>query len=188
MDKLLKILDELMCNFFNAVLIRLHVDDVETKRNNLIEFVKFGIVGLSNTAVSYIIYVLVLQIFSLINLRFRYDYFVGNVVSFVLSVLWSFYWNNKYVFKVKDGEKRNIFSALLKTYMTYAFTGLILNNILAYVWIDIFHIHKMIAPLITLIVSVPINFILNKLWAFRTKKITKDKRGADKNLRTKKIR
>ena len=159
-----------MTKFFDAVLTRLHVDDVETKRNNLIEFVKFGIVGLSNTAVSYIIYVLTLQFFVLSGIQFRYDYFVGNVVSFILSVLWSFYWNNKYVFKVKEGEKRNILLALFKTYLTYAFTGLILNNILAYVWIDIFHIHKMIAPLITLIVSVPINFILNKLWAFRTKK------------------
>ncbi len=170
MDRVSKFLDGLMTKFFDAVLTRLHVDDVETKRNNLIEFVKFGIVGLSNTAVSYIIYVLTLQFFVLSGIQFRYDYFVGNVVSFILSVLWSFYWNNKYVFKVKEGEKRNILLALFKTYLTYAFTGLILNNILAYVWIDIFHIHKMIAPLITLIVSVPINFILNKLWAFRTKK------------------
>ena len=168
MDKLFKSLDGLMSKFFDAILTRLHADNVEVKRNNLIEFVKFGIVGLSNTVVSYIIYVLTLQLFVLLGIQFRYDYFVGNIVSFMLSVLWSFYWNNKYVFKVKEGEKRNVLLALFKTYMTYAFTGLILNNILAYVWIDIFHIHKMIAPLITLIVSVPINFLLNKLWAFRT--------------------
>ena len=172
MNKILKALDGLMSNFFDAVLTHFHVDDVETKRNNLIEFVKFGIVGLSNTAVSYIVYVLTLQIFVLSGTRFRYDYFVGNVISFILSVLWSFYWNNKYVFMIKEGEKRNILFSLFKTYMTYAFTGLFLNNVLAYVWIDIFHIHKMIAPLITLIVSVPINYFLNKLWAFRTKKIT----------------
>ena len=170
MERISKFLDGLMTQIFDAILIRLRLDDVETKRNNLIEFVKFGIVGLSNTLVSYIIYVLTLQLFVLLGIQFRYDYFVGNIVSFMLSVLWSFYWNNKYVFKVKEGEKRNVLLALFKTYMTYAFTGLILNNIFAYVWIDIFHVHKMIAPLITLIVSVPINFILNKLWAFRTQK------------------
>ena len=174
MDKVLKSLEGLMTKFFDTVLNQLHVDDVETKRNNLIEFIKFGIVGLSNTAVAYIVYVLTLQLFLISKTQFRYDYLVGNVVSFILSVLWSFYWNNKYVFKVKEGEKRNILSALFKTYMTYAFTGLILNNLLAYVWIDIFHIHKMIAPLITLIVSVPINYLLNKLWAFRTQKTAKE--------------
>ena len=168
MERISKFLDGLMTQIFDGILIRLRLDDVETKRNNLIEFVKFGIVGLSNTVVSYIIYVLTLQLFVLLGIQFRYDYFVGNIVSFMLSVLWSFYWNNKYVFKVKEGEKRNVLLALFKTYMTYAFTGLILNNIFAYVWIDIFHVHKMIAPLITLIVSVPINFLLNKLWAFRT--------------------
>ncbi len=52
--------------------------------------------------------------------------------------------------------------------MSYAFTGLLLNNVFAYVWIDILGVNKNIAPLITLIRSVPINFIMNKLWAFKT--------------------
>lgn len=63
MDKGLKTLEGLMTKFFDTVLNQLHVDDVETKRNNLIEFIKFGIVGLSNTAVAYIVYVLTLQLF-----------------------------------------------------------------------------------------------------------------------------
>ena len=99
---------------------------------------------------------------------FRYDYLVGNVVSFILSVLWSFYWNNKYVFS--DGkENRNILKSLLKTYASYGFTGFILTNVLSYVWIEIFGISKIIAPLINNLLCVPINFILNKFWAFGKK-------------------
>ncbi len=132
------------------------------------EFIKFGIVGLSNTIISYLIYLFVLSILDKFGGNIKFDYFIANVVAFVLSVLWSFYWNNKYVFKVENGKERNIFFALVKTYMSYAFTGLLLNNVFAYVWIDILGVNKNIAPLITLIISVPINFIMNKLWAFKT--------------------
>lgn len=53
------------------------------------------------------------------------------MVGFAISVLWSFYWNNKFVFTVGNGQKRNLLKALLKTYILYGFTGIILNNILS---------------------------------------------------------
>ena len=66
-------------------------------------------------------------------------------------------------------KERNIWKALLKTYISYGFTGLILNNILSVLWVSVFHISKMIAPIINLIVGIPINFFLNKIWAFGKK-------------------
>ena len=68
-----------------------------------------------------------------------------------------------------DGEKRNIWAALFKTYVSYGFTGLILNNILLVLWISVLHMNKMIAPIINLIINIPINFFLNKIWAFGKK-------------------
>ena len=132
---------------------------------NLEQFIKFGIVGVSNTVISYVINIGILLAMRPLNLG--WDYLVGNIVSFLLSVLWSFYWNNKYVFVIEDGEKRSIWKALLKTYISYGFTGIILNNVLSWIWIDIFNISKYIAPIINLLASVPINFIMNKLWAFK---------------------
>ena len=58
---------------------------------------------------------------------------------------------------------------LLKTYISYAFTGILLTNILSYIWIEMMKMSKYIAPLLNLIVSVPINYILNKNWAFQAK-------------------
>lgn len=133
-----------------------------------IQFVKFGIVGASNTIISYVLNVIVLVMLQ--PLGVSWDFIAGNVVAFVLSVLWSFYWNNKFVFTVQEGEKRSIWKALLKTYVAYGFTGIILNNILSWLWINVFGISKYIAPLINLIISVPVNFVINKLWAFRTDK------------------
>ena len=72
---------------------------------------------------------------------------------------------------VESGKKINLGKALLKTYMAYGFTGIILNNILSFIWIDKVGISKFIAPLINLIVSVPLNFIINKLWAFKSEDV-----------------
>lgn len=132
----------------------------------LIQFAKFGIVGVTNTILSYALNVGVLFILMPFDLSF--DYLVANVISFVISVLWSFYWNNKYVFNVGNGEKRVLWKTLIKTYISYGFSGIILNNILSWLWITIIGISKFIAPLINLIVSVPLNFFINKWWAFKT--------------------
>ena len=95
------------------------------------------------------------------------DYLIAQVIAFVLSVLWSFYWNRKYVFNSEDGEAVPWYKALIKTYISYAFTGLFLNTVLAVLWVQILGISKMIAPIVNLLISVPLNFIMNKFWAFK---------------------
>ena len=134
------------------------------------QFFKFCIVGLSNTILAYFLNVGTL--FALKPIHYAYDYIIANMVGFLLSVLWSFYWNNKFVFIAEEGKKRTIWKAILKTYASYGFTGIILCNILSFVWIDIFGISKFVAPLLNLVVSVPLNFLINKFWAFKTDKRT----------------
>lgn len=89
-------------------------------------------------------------------------YVVANVIAFVVSVMNSFYWNSKYVFKKADDEKRCVWKALLKTFISYGSTGLILSNILLILFVQKFKCSKYIAPLIILVVTIPLNFILNK--------------------------
>lgn len=132
----------------------------------IIQFVKFGIVGFSNNIIFYIVNIAVL--FALKRFEITWDFVVGNTAGFLISVLWSFYWNNKYVFKKKEGEKRSTAKTLLKTYISYGFSGIVLNNLLGWIWISVFGISKYIAPIISLFLTVPVNFTLNKLWAFRT--------------------
>mgnify|MGYP002772878511 FL=1 len=143
----------------------LHLFVLNKNWEGFMQFVKFGIIGLSNTVISYILNVAVLLILSPFSVS--WDFFAGNMVGFLLSVLWSFYWNNRFVFTMQEGQQRSVWKALLKTYLAYGFTGIILNNILSWLWITKFGISKFIAPVINLIVSVPLNFIINKLWAFR---------------------
>lgn len=146
----------------------IHMIPKDSTVTALVQFIKFGVVGVTNTVIGYVLNVGTL--FLLRDYNVPWDYIVGNIVSFILSVLWSFYWNNKYVFTAENQQKRNIAAALLKTYIAYGFTGIILSNTLSYVWIDIFKISKYVAPLINLIISVPLNFLINKFWAFNEKR------------------
>lgn len=160
-----KVIDAIL-QFFCKIF---HIKLSSTQQTSLVQFIKFGIVGLSNTIISYVIYAVSLLLFQRFAIFGTNAYLVSQVLAFVISVAWSFYWNNKYVFTQNEGETRSIWRALLKTYISYSFTGLFLNTLLLILWVQMLHISEFIAPIINLLVSVPLNFIINKFWAFRSK-------------------
>ena len=129
-----------------------------------LQFVRFCIVGLSNTILSYLIYLCLIMFFRNNFKIFKYDYLIAQFLAFILSVAWSYYWNNKFVFKQK-----HTVNSLLKTYVSYSFTGIFLNSILLYLWVDLLNISEFIGPILNLFINVPVNFLLNKFWAFKVK-------------------
>ena len=120
------------------------------------QFVKFGIVGITNTIVSLVIY----YMFIYINMRL---YIAGSICGFIVGVLNSYYWNNRFVFK---SDYRNHIKAIVKTFMSYGFTFL-LSTILLIIMVEFLHVSEIFAPLFNLIITVPLNFLLNKFWAFK---------------------
>lgn len=128
---------------------------------HIVQFIQFGIVGLSNTAISYVVYVILVC--------FHFNYLFASVLGFLVSVINAFYWNNKYVFKKNKG-KRTLISTFFKTFISYAGTGLVLQNILLVFWVNAFHINELFAPIINLFITVPLNFILNRFWVFNEKR------------------
>lgn len=74
-----------------------HKDYTESQHKSFMQFIKFGIVGLSNTIISYVLYAITLLLLQKNMLFPKTDYLLAQIVAFVLSVLWSFYWNNRMV-------------------------------------------------------------------------------------------
>lgn len=161
------ILEKLLHNLIYNIL---HINLPETQWNGFLQFVKFGMIGLSNTVISYIIYLAAFWGMQKLHIFSSFDYLVAQYIGFFISVLWSFYWNNRFVFTKGKNEKRNLFQALLKTYASYAFTGLFLNSLLSALWVEVMHISKIVVPIMNLLISVPLNFAINKFWAFKSKK------------------
>lgn len=162
------------------------------KFSGIWQFIKFGLVGLSNTVVSYGTYVVCVTLGA--------HYLLASVAGFILSVLNAYFWSNKFVFKQEEGaEKRVWWKVLIKTYIAYGFSGLILNNVLLILWIDVIHIgnhvgpllellaklgiqmtgagfSEYVAPVLNMLLTVPLNYVINKFWAYRQKSET-SKRG-----------
>lgn len=163
----------LIRNFVNKVVIELeYVLRVRLSEHTvelLYQFSKFIIVGISNSLVSYSIYVITLYILKVNTISVSYDYLFSQFVAFSLSVLWAFYWNQKYVFNGTFISLIQLFRSLIKIYLSYSFTGLFISEILLYLMINVLNMSELVAPIINICICFPINFILNKFWVFKQK-------------------
>ena len=130
------------------------------------QFIKFGIVGVSNTLIAYIAYSICVYV--------GIHYLIANAIAFFISVLNAYYWSDRFVFKKGEGESRSALWTLAKTYIAYGSTGLLLASILLCLYVDKLHISEYIAQLLVLVVTIPLNFIINKFWSFKTKKVNEE--------------
>lgn len=128
-------------------------------KQSLLQFIKFGIVGVSNTLISLMVYYIVLW--------FNADwYLAGNVAGWVISVANAFFWNERYVFVQQQRDFRSTLKRIGKTYLSYGAT-FVLSTVLLYLEVDMWHWSAVIAPVVNLMITIPLNFLLNKFWAFK---------------------
>jgi putative flippase GtrA len=121
---------------------------------NLIQFIKFGIVGISNTAIGLGTYYFFLWLGA--------HYLIANILSWVVSVFNAFYWNHKYVF---ESDQKWLF-LLIKTYASYG-ASFLTGTVLLYILVELLMVSDVLAPLVCLLITIPMNFLLNKFWTFK---------------------
>lgn len=130
------------------------------------QFIKFAFVGASNTLVSYVFYILILTLLQEWNILPDIDYLLSQWASYIISIFWAFFLNRKFVFE----SDKNWFRSLTESFISYSFTGIFLNSILLYVEIDILGWSKILSPIVNIMINIPINFLMNKYWAFGDKR------------------
>ena len=57
-------------------------------KKNIVQFIKFGIVGISNTAIAFTVYYILYFL--------GIHYMISNFIGWAIGVFNGFYWNNKY--------------------------------------------------------------------------------------------
>lgn len=132
-------------------------------RELAVQFIKFGIVGVSNTLISLAVYYVC---FNLLHMHHQ----LANFLGFLIGVINSYFWNSRYVFKM--GKHRTLLehlSTFARTFAGYGLTSYLLGAALLWLWVDVLGISANLAPIINLVFTVPLNFIINKFWAFRKK-------------------
>ena len=122
------------------------------------QFVKFGLVGVSNTVVSLAVYYLFLWFDPSL-------YMLGNVLGTVLSIANAFFWNDRFVFRGNARDMKSVLKRLGRTYISYGGTSLLSIVLL---WVEVaLGVSKAVAPLMNLLITIPLNFLINKIWTFR---------------------
>jgi len=121
-------------------------------------FIKFSLVGLINTGVYFAVYYLLLY-FKVHHVPANIvAYFAGSINGYLLSKFWVF----------RDAEA-TVKQSLVKFYVVYGSSLLISTGLVA-LFVDGFGISDKIAPIITICITTPYNYFLQRLWAFREKK------------------
>ncbi|QFR64678.1 GtrA family protein [Schleiferilactobacillus harbinensis] len=120
------------------------------------QFIQFGAVGALNTVLTYIIYLILYQHISPT---------LAMAVGYGLTSLLGLALNKQWVFKQSGGEMSWM---TFKYYATYG-TTFLLSLILTSTWVDVLHFPAAWAPLFSLAVTAPVNFLLSKYWVFTQK-------------------
>ena len=128
------------------------------KKETIIQFIKFGFVGGINTVLSYVIYYVLCIILG-------FNYLLSQGIAWFITVFISYVLNNIMTFS--DGGSTNwSIKNLVKVYISYSVTGLFLATFLSWIWVDVLSVEKVFAPIINLFFTIPLNFLLNKYWAY----------------------
>ena len=117
------------------------------------QFLKFGMVGVGNIVVYFLICYLLLWL--------DINYLLASAIAWAGSVLHAFFWNRRYVFSFHGVW----WKALFKSYVSYSASFLV-GLLLMLLLVEQVGISKMWAPWMTFVITVPLNYILNKFWAF----------------------
>lgn len=148
-----------MKQLVKSLMKKLSAESKEDLRPLIVQFIKFGLVGVSNTAVSMAVYYLFLWIDEDL-------YMVGSIMGTILSILNAFIWNDRFVFTGNDRDFRSTMIRLGKTYVSYGGTSL-LSTVLLWLEVTLLHVSKVYAPIVNLLITIPLNYLINKLWTFK---------------------
>lgn len=147
-----------MKQLVKSLMKKLGAESKEDLRPLIVQFIKFGLVGVSNTAVSMAVYYLFLWVDEDL-------YMVGSIMGTILSILNAFIWNDRFVFTGNDRDFRSTMIRLGKTYVSYGGTSL-LSTVLLWLEVTLLHVSKVYAPIVNLLITIPLNYLINKFWTF----------------------
>jgi putative flippase GtrA len=121
----------------------------------LVQFVKFGIVGVSNTTLTFAVYTLLLKVFGV-------WYLAASAIGFAVGATNGFLLNRRWTFKEHVGD-----SLTPVRWAVVQGGGLAINEILLYLFVHDAAIDKLLAQAMATVVVTVSTFIVNRAWTFR---------------------
>ncbi len=121
----------------------------------LVQFVKFGIVGISNTLITFAVYTVLLKVFGV-------WYLAASAIGFVVGAINGFLLNRRWTFAGHVGDAYTpVRWGIVQT------GGLGLNLGLLYLLVHDAHVDELVAQAIATIAVTVSTFVVNRAWTFR---------------------
>jgi putative flippase GtrA len=121
----------------------------------VVQFVKFGLVGLSNTLLTFAIYTLLLKVFGV-------WYLAASAIGFAVGATNGFLLNRRWTFREHVGD-----SLTPVRWAVVQGCGLAVNEGLLYVFVHDAKLDKLLAQACATIVVTISTFFANRAWTFR---------------------
>lgn len=123
------------------------------KNKLIVQIIRFGFVGGTAFIIDY-------GIFTILNQLLGIHYIIAGTISFSISVIYNYILSIKWVFDVTKKQTTKDFII----FIVLSVIGLILNNIIMYISVDLIHIHVLISKIIATAIVMVYNFITRKIF------------------------
>jgi putative flippase GtrA len=121
------------------------------------QFLKFALIGAVNTALHYVVFLVLLKFVKI-------DYLIASSIGYCSGVLNSYYMNRRWTFAAATGSSILEFSQFVCINVIALSVNLISLNVL----VTSFKIIPELAQVIAIVLSTVCNFVGNKYWTFRS--------------------
>jgi putative flippase GtrA len=134
---------------------------IEWVKNNykteLLTMVKYGLVGVANTAV----FSLVTYLVSLTGVH----YSIYTALGYIVAILFSFYMNNRFTFKGTKGDVK----VMLAKFLGVTLSLMLLVQVIQYVFIDVIGTMEIIGIIVGMLFYTGTGYLLNRNFVFKNK-------------------
>jgi dolichol-phosphate mannosyltransferase len=124
---------------------------------NWVQLVQFGVVGGVGFVVNIAVYALCVHVFAI-------DYHVAAAVAWLIAVANNFILNRHWTFNAGDGRAHHQAARfLIVSLLAFGFSQLLLT-----LFVEVAALPKVPAQALAVAAAMPLNFLGNKLWSFRS--------------------
>jgi putative flippase GtrA len=121
----------------------------------VLQFMKFGVVGVSNTLIFFLVYTLLLKVFGV-------WYLAASGIGFAVGAINGFLWNRAWTFR---GHVGDAFTPV--RWFVVQTSGLLANLGLVYLFVDGVGLDELVGQAVTTVIVTVVTFLANRAWTFR---------------------
>jgi putative flippase GtrA len=128
---------------------------LSNERSIVTQFVKFSIVGVSNTLLTFVVYTVLIEVFDV-------WYIAASGIGFAVGAVNGFLLNRRWTFRGHSGDR---LTAVRWTVVQGS--GLLLDEVLIYLFVHGASMDKLIGQACAIAIVTVSTFLVNRAWTFR---------------------